>query len=49
MSRSSSPLGAGPRRLFGGYGPLLALAVAFLLVVMMVPTIARERVEIGRA
>ncbi|HEY2831641.1 MAG TPA: hypothetical protein VGJ14_04395 [Sporichthyaceae bacterium] len=35
-------LGKGPRRLFGGYGPLLALAIAFLLVVTFVPTIARQ-------
>jgi hypothetical protein len=36
------PLGGGPRRLLGGYGPLLALAISFLLVVTLVPTIARQ-------
>jgi len=44
MKRAPRPgrtLGATPRRLLGGYGPLLALAVAFLLVVTLVPTIAR--------
>jgi hypothetical protein len=35
-------LGGAPRRLLGGYGPLLALAVTFLLVVTLVPTIARQ-------
>jgi hypothetical protein len=44
MKRQSrnGTLGGAPRRLLGGYGPLLALAVAFLLVVTLVPTIARE-------
>jgi len=40
--RPDRSLGGAPRRLLGGYGPLLALAVAFLLVVTLVPTIARE-------
>ncbi|MGQ0842969.1 MAG: hypothetical protein ACT4QF_02420 [Sporichthyaceae bacterium] len=39
-------VGSSHRRLLGGYGPLLALAVAFLLVVTLVPTIAREQVLI---
>jgi hypothetical protein len=42
LSRPARTIGAAPRRLLGGYGPLLALAVAFLLVVTLVPTIARE-------
>lgn len=45
---TSRPLGGAPRRIFGGYGPLLALVVAFLLVVTMVPTIAREQLVAGR-
>jgi hypothetical protein len=47
MNRTARPtraLGRSRRRLFGGYGPLLALAVAFLLVVTLVPTIAREEI-----
>lgn len=49
MKRSSSrTLGSSPRRLLGGYGPLLALAVAFLLVVTLVPTIARETLVIAQ-
>jgi hypothetical protein len=40
--RRTRTLGGTPRRLFGGYGPLLALAVAFLLIVTLVPTIARQ-------
>jgi hypothetical protein len=42
LPRPARTIGAAPRRLLGGYGPLLALAVAFLLVVTLVPTIARE-------
>ena len=42
LPRPARSLGAAPRRLFGGYGPLLALAIAFVLVVTLVPTIARE-------
>ena len=42
LPRPARTVGAAPRRLLGGYGPLLALAVAFLLVVTLVPTIARE-------
>ncbi|HEX3828220.1 MAG TPA: hypothetical protein VHV82_13220 [Sporichthyaceae bacterium] len=37
------------RRLFGGYGPLLALAVAFLLVVTLVPTVARQQIVLAQA
>jgi hypothetical protein len=42
LTRPARTLGAAPRRLFGGYGPLLALAIAFVLIVTLVPTIARE-------
>src|SRR5687767_13465873 len=48
MSTSKRGLGATPKRIFGGYGPLLALVVAFLLIVTMVPTIAREQLFAGR-
>jgi hypothetical protein len=34
--------------LFGGYGPLLALAVAFLLLVTLVPTVARQEIVIAQ-
>ncbi|MGQ0463718.1 MAG: hypothetical protein ACT4QG_00195 [Sporichthyaceae bacterium] len=44
MKRTPDKLGNTPRRLLGGYGPLLALAIAFVLVVTLVPTIAREQV-----
>ncbi|HUR74050.1 MAG TPA: hypothetical protein VMZ00_07225 [Sporichthya sp.] len=47
LSRPARTLGAAPRRLFGGYGPLLALAIAFLLVVTLVPTIAREETVVA--
>jgi hypothetical protein len=40
--RPTRTVGAAPRRLFAGYGPLLAIAIAFLLVVTLVPTIARQ-------
>ncbi|MGQ0625423.1 MAG: hypothetical protein ACT4PP_12345 [Sporichthyaceae bacterium] len=46
-SRPARTIGAAPRRLLGGYGPLLALAVAFVLVVTLVPTIAREETVIA--
>ncbi|MBA3745404.1 hypothetical protein [Sporichthya sp.] len=42
LLRPARALGAAPRRLFSGYGPLLALAIAFVLIVTLVPTIARE-------
>lgn len=42
LNRPARTLGAAPRRLLGGYGPLLALAIAFVLIVTLVPTIARE-------
>ncbi len=42
LPRPARKVGAAPRRLFSGYGPLLALAIAFVLVVTLVPTIARE-------
>lgn len=45
--RPARSLGAAPRRLFGGYGPLLALAIAFVLVVTLVPTIAREETVVS--
>lgn len=41
---SARTLGAGRRRLLGGYGPLLALSTAFVLAVTLVPTIAREQI-----
>jgi hypothetical protein len=52
MTRPHRPkrtVGGAARRLFGGYGPLLALAVAFLLVVTLVPTIARETTLVAAA
>jgi hypothetical protein len=42
-------LGTGRNRILGGYGPLLALGVSFLLVVTLVPTIDREQIESGAA
>lgn len=48
MKHSSRTLGSSPKRLFGGYGPLLAMAVAFVLVVTLVPTIARETLVIAQ-
>jgi hypothetical protein len=47
--RPQRTVGGAPRRLLGGYGPLLALAVAFLLVVTLVPTIARETTLVASA
>lgn len=47
LARPARTLGAAPRRLFGGYGPLLALAIAFVLVVSLVPTIAREQTVVA--
>ncbi|HEX3827530.1 MAG TPA: hypothetical protein VHV82_09690 [Sporichthyaceae bacterium] len=44
--RQTRPLGRSPRRLLGGYGPLLALSTAYLLVVTLVPTIARQEVVV---
>ncbi|HZE67147.1 MAG TPA: hypothetical protein VE081_10975 [Sporichthyaceae bacterium] len=46
-ARSPRDLGRTPRRLFGGYGPLLGLAIAFLLVVTLVPTIARQEIVVA--
>lgn len=36
-------LGGGRRRLFGGYGPLLAIVVTFLLIATLAPTVAPEQ------
>ncbi|GAA0611142.1 MULTISPECIES: ABC transporter substrate-binding protein [Sporichthya] len=47
LSRPARTLGAAPRRILGGYGPLLALAIAFVLVVTLVPTIAREETVVS--
>jgi hypothetical protein len=44
--RGERSLGRAPRRLFGGYGPLLAMAVAFVLVVTLVPTVGREQIVV---
>jgi hypothetical protein len=49
MKRPLRHVGGATRRLFGGYGPLLAMAVAFLLVVTLVPTIARETTLVAAA
>lgn len=46
--RPTRALGRSPRRLFGGYGPLLALMVAFLLIVTLVPTIARQQIVLAQ-
>jgi hypothetical protein len=48
-ARPPRVLGRSPRRLLGGYGPLLALAVAFLLVVTLVPTIARQEIVVAQS
>ncbi|MFN2465375.1 MAG: hypothetical protein ABR598_03815 [Candidatus Dormibacteria bacterium] len=40
-------LGAAQGRLLRGYGPLVVLIAAFLLMVLLVPTVARERIFTG--
>ena len=41
------PVSPAERRLLRGYGPLLGLLVAFVLMAVLVPTIAREKVVVN--